>query len=101
MKNPDRKTVSDLKALPNIGKVLSRNFQLIGIGHPQQLVGKNPLDLYEALCKITGKKYDPCVIDVFMSAVDFMEGGETKAWWEFTTKQKNIQNRITACIINE
>ena len=73
MKNPGRKTASDLKSLPNIGEAIARNLQIIGIEHPQQLVGENPLYLYDELCKITAKKHDPCVIDVFMSVVDFME----------------------------
>jgi len=88
MKNPDRKTVSNLQGLPNIGKAIAKDLQSIGIEHPQQLIGKNPFNLYETLCKTTGKKHDPCVLDVFMSAVDFMEGGEPKLWWEFTQKRK-------------
>jgi hypothetical protein len=90
MKNPDRKTVSSLKSLPNIGQAIVKYFQIIGIEHPQQLIGKNPFDLYNSLCKITEKKHDPCLIDVFMSAVDFMEGGEPKVWWEFTSERKKI-----------
>ncbi len=90
MKNPDRKIVLDLQALPNIGKAIARDLQIIGIEHPQQLIGKDPFNLHERLCKITGKNHDPCVIDVFMSAVDFMEGGEPKAWWEFTSERKKI-----------
>ncbi len=90
MKNPDRKTVSDLKSLPNIGKSIANDLQIIGIEHPQQLIGKNPFDLYEELCNTTARKHDPCVIDVFMSAVDFMEGGNPKAWWEFTLERKKI-----------
>jgi hypothetical protein len=31
-----------------------------------------PFQMYEALCTATGKRYDPCVIDVFMSAVEFI-----------------------------
>ncbi len=90
MKNPDRKTVSDLDALPNIGRSIANDLQLIGIEHPQQLIGKNPFDLYDELCNITARKHDLCVIDVFMSAVDFMEGGNPKAWWEFTLERKKI-----------
>ncbi|MEA3547021.1 MAG: helix-hairpin-helix domain-containing protein [Thermodesulfobacteriota bacterium] len=90
MKNPDRKTVLDLQALPNIGKAIAKDLQIIGIKHPQQLIRKNPFNLHETLCKITGKNHDPCVIDVFMLAVDFMEGGEPKSWWEFTSERKKI-----------
>ena len=88
MKNPDRKTVSDHEALPNIGKAIAADLQLIGIDHPKQLVGKDPFDLYRRLCEKTGTRQDPCVIDVFMAAVDFMEGGEPKPWWGFTEKRK-------------
>ena len=41
------------------------------------------------------KKFDPCVIDVFMSAIDFMEGGEPSAWWEFTNERKKYDLPIS------
>ena len=88
MKNPDRKTVSRLDALPNIGKAMADKLQLIGIDHPKKLIGKEPFELYEELCKATGKRYDPCVIDVFMSVVHFMEGGDPLPWWAFTDERK-------------
>ena len=51
-------------------------------------IGKDPYKLYNELCRLTGKKHDPCVIDVFLSVVDFMEGGDAKPWWEFTEERK-------------
>ena len=92
MKNPDRNTVSKLVALPNIGKAIAKDLVLIGIDHPNKLVGKSHFDLYDKLCMKKGQHVDHCVIDVFMSAVDFMEGGEPKCWWEFTSKRKLILN---------
>ena len=88
MKNPDRETISRLDELPNVGKVLAEELQLVGIDHPKKLIGKEPFELYEALCAISGKKYDPCVIDVFMSVVYFMEGGDSLPWWSFTDERK-------------
>lgn len=93
MKNPDRHTVDRLDALPNIGKSIAGDLVLIGITHPGQLPGKNPFDLYDQLCKKKGTRIDPCVIDVFMAAVDFMEGGSPKPWWKFTGKRKMILGR--------
>ena len=84
MKNPDRERVSQLDELPNIGKAMASDLKLIGIAHPKNLVGKKALELYEALCTVTGKRHDPCVIDVFMSVVHFMEGGDPLPWWSFT-----------------
>ena len=89
MKNPDREIVSRLDELPNIGKAMSEVLQLIGIDHPKMLIGRNPFELYEKLCAISGKSHDPCVIDIFMSVIHFMEGGDPLPWWSFTEKRKN------------
>ncbi|HHD64035.1 MAG TPA: mitomycin resistance protein [Desulfobulbaceae bacterium] len=88
MKNPDRKTVSQLEELPNIGKAMAGDLHLIGIQHPKDLVDKNACQPYDDLCSITGEKHDPCVIDVFLSVINFMAGGKARPWWEFTTKRK-------------
>jgi len=91
MKNPDRKSVSRLEDLPNIGKAIAKDLQLIGIDHPKKLIGKKAFDLYEKLCERSGKRHDPCVIDVFMSVVYFMEGGDPLPWWSFTDERKSLQ----------
>lgn len=46
--------------------------------------------MYEALCKATGARHDPCVIDVFMSAVRYMEGAEPLPWWSYTAERKRL-----------
>lgn len=89
MKNPDRKTVSRLEDLPNIGKAMADDLRLIGVDHPRKLIKKDPFILYDKLCRATGKRQDPCVIDVFMSVIRFMEGGEPQPWWSFTDERKN------------
>ncbi|MCW8932574.1 MAG: helix-hairpin-helix domain-containing protein [Gammaproteobacteria bacterium] len=91
MKNPNRETVANLDELPNIGKAIAADLILIGIEHPQDLIGKNPLQLYATLCEKTGVRKDPCVIDVFMSVVDFMEGEEPHPWWFYTKKRKKLE----------
>jgi hypothetical protein len=88
MKNPDRETVSRLVDLPNIGKAIANDLQSIGIDHPRKLIGKDPFLLYKELCTMSGKRHDPCVIDVFISAVHFMEGGNPLPWWSFTNERK-------------
>lgn len=94
MKNPDRETVSRLDELPNIGKAMSRDLKLIGISHPKMLIGKKPFELYHALCIRSGKTIDPCVIDIFMSVIYFMEGGDPLPWWSFTEKRKKQNSQI-------
>ena len=86
MKTPNRQTVSKFTDLPNIGKEMARDLRLVNIQHPKDLIGKD--ELYDELCKVTGKRHDPCVIDVFLSVVNFMNGGEAKPWWKFTGERK-------------
>jgi hypothetical protein len=88
MKNPDRTTVSKLEELPNIGRAMAADLRSIDIDHPQKLIGKNPFRLHRELCQRSGLKHDPCVIDVFMSVIHFMEGGEPRPWWSFTEQRK-------------
>lgn len=94
MKNPNRETISKLQELPNIGKAISADLKLIGITEPKNLIGKDPIKLYDELCHKKNQRIDPCVIDVFMSVVDFMEGGDAKMWWEFTAKRKEMLARV-------
>lgn len=88
MKNPDRESVSRLDAFPNIGKAMAADLRLIGIDCPKKLIGMEPFTMYEELCEKTGKRHDPCVIDVFKSVVHFMEGGDPLPWWSFTPERK-------------
>ncbi len=88
MKNPNRKTVSCLTELPNLGLRMAKIFGCAGIDTPQQLIGKDPFALYARLNRETGQRYDPCVLDTFIAAVDFMNGGKARAWWNFTAGRK-------------
>ena len=88
-----RKKVKVLTGLPNIGKKMAKDLLIIGIDSPFQLIGKSPYKMYEDLCKKTGSKYDPCVIDVFFSITHFMNGDPPKPWWEYTNERKEYLNR--------
>lgn len=84
-----RDKVFALEDLPNIGKSIATDLRRIGICAPEQLVGQNPFRLYRALCELSGVRQDPCVIDVFMSIVHFMDGGDARPWWTFTAARKD------------
>jgi nucleotidyltransferase/DNA polymerase involved in DNA repair len=62
MKNPDQATVARLEELPNIGKAMAAELRLIGIEHPQQLIGREAFALYKMLCAKSGDRHNPCVI---------------------------------------
>lgn len=93
MKNPNRQKVTKLTELPNIGKAIAEDLQLINIQHPQQLIGKDAYQMHDELCRVTGQKHDPCVIDVFLAVIDFMEGSDPAPWWEYTAKRKMYLSR--------
>ena len=88
-----RQKVKKLTDLPNIGPSLADDLRLIDIDTPEQLKGKEALELYEMLCEKTGAKHDPCVLDVFMSITDFMNGGEAKVWWDYTQQRKAVYKK--------
>ena len=88
-----RDRVFKLEDLPNIGKAMATDLRGIGICEPGQLVGNNAFKMYEALCARTSVRQDPCVLDVFMSIVHFMDGGESLPWWSFTEERKRTYRK--------
>jgi hypothetical protein len=87
-----REKTEKLTDLPNIGTSLAKDLERIGIDTPEKLEGEDPYGLYKKLCEITGRRQDPCVLDVFMSITDFMNGGEPEVWWSYTDKRKEKYN---------
>lgn len=83
-----RNDVARLEDIPNIGPSIADNLRLIGVKHPKDLPGRDPIKLYDALCRKTGQRQDPCVLDVFIAAVRYMEGEPKKPWWKYTAERK-------------
>ncbi len=77
-----------LEQLPNIGPSLADDLRSIGVMQPQDLVEGDAFALYQALCKASGKRQDPCVLDTFMAATDFMRGAPPRPWWTYTAQRK-------------
>ncbi|MES2990987.1 MAG: helix-hairpin-helix domain-containing protein [Pseudomonadota bacterium] len=91
IKAPKAATAADcaaLEQLPNIGPSLAADLRSIGIAHPSDLRGRDPFVLYRQLCTTTGQRQDPCVLDTFMAAVDFMNGAAAAPWWRYTPQRK-------------
>jgi hypothetical protein len=84
------KNVKELEDLPNIGKSIAGALRLLGILKPEDLRSKDAFALYTTLCNLTGKRKDPCVLDVFMSAINFVNGGPALPWWHFTDERKTL-----------
>jgi len=86
----ERSKVRSLKDLPNIGPAMTRDLEFIGILKPEHLKGRDPVELYETLCRKSGTRHDPCVLDVLISVTRFMHGEKPKSWWAYTQERKGI-----------
>ena len=74
--------------IPNIGPAMKKDFEMLGFSKPSDLTGQDPLKLYEKIYKITGSRHDPCVLDTYIAAVDFMNGAPARYWWKYTAERK-------------
>ena len=94
MAKPRRKSartgVARLTDIPNIGVSVAGDLRRLGITEPRGLVGKSPLALYRKLARLDGAAHDPCLLDTFMAAVDYMEGGPPRKWWAYTASPKKL-----------
>ena len=79
------RTFSDI---PNVGPATAADFALLGFASPHALIGQDPYALYHRLCVVTAAHQDPCVADVFIAAVRFMEGAPPHPWWYYTAERK-------------
>jgi hypothetical protein len=97
VKSPKAASADDcqrLEQLPNIGPALAADLRRLGIQHPAQLRSRDPYQLYQALCQATGKRQDPCVLDTFMAATDFMHGARPTPWWRYTARRKQVYGAV-------
>jgi hypothetical protein len=77
-----------LEQLPNVGPSIAADLRLLGIRHPRELATRDAFELYQALSRATGQRQDPCVLDTFMAATDFMRGAPRRPWWAYTRERK-------------
>lgn len=79
-----------LTDIPNIGKSMAEDLRGLGIRTPELVRTMDPLAAYEQLRDPMGKRHDPCVLDTFLAAHDFMNGGPARPWWDFTARRKTL-----------
>lgn len=84
-----------LESLPNVGSAIAEKLRLLGYKKPSELTEADPYDMYKRLCKLTGRNHDPCLLDVFISAVSFCNGNPPENWWKFTAERKIKLERET------
>ncbi len=80
-----------LSALGNVGKATLADFQLLGVATVDELATRDADALYVELQRLTGKRQDPCVHDVFSATIHEASTGEARNWWDFTPARKARQ----------
>jgi hypothetical protein len=83
-----RRAVSRLDDIPNVGPAIAADLRRLRIDSPDELPGRDPYAMYDELCRITGQRHDPCLLDTFIAAVRFMEGAPKRPWWKYTAERK-------------
>ena len=89
------KKISKLQDLPNVEPAIAAKLRTLGIDKPSDLPGLDPYVMYAELNSRTGQRHDPCLLDVFISVVRFMEGAPAKPWWEYTAVRKQRLRSLT------
>jgi Pathogenicity locus len=83
-----RTEITRLEEIPNVGPAVAGDLHRLGITLPEELPGRDPYAMYDDLCRITGQRHDPCLLDTFIAAVRYMEGEPKKPWWKYTGERK-------------
>jgi hypothetical protein len=83
-----RQEIARLEQIPNIGPAIAADLRQLGITSPGDLLGRDPYAIYDDLCRITGQRHDPCLLDTFIAAVRYMAGEPKKPWWKYTAERK-------------
>ncbi len=78
----------ELTLIPNVGPKVPGKLDRLGILCPADLRDSDPDELFERLCALDGRRHDPCLLDTFVAAVSWVNGGPARPWWEFSRERK-------------
>ncbi len=85
-------SIKELSTIPGVGKSISLDLWNIGIKKVPDLIGKDPLKLYQLSNKHAGAVQDRCLLYVFRCAVYYAETHKAKQnpdklkWWNWKDK---------------
>jgi hypothetical protein len=88
MTSATNRSLKRLEDIPNVGKAIAADLRLLGLEVPDDLKGCDPYELYDRINAATGQRKDPCLLDTFIAAVRYVEGGPKLPWWAFTAERK-------------
>jgi hypothetical protein len=85
-------TERKLEDLVSVGPTIRRDFESLGIDTVARLAQHEPEALYDELCRKTGKRQDPCVLDTFRAAIEQARdpylAPEKCQWWYWSRVRK-------------
>ena len=82
----------ELIDLISVGPATVRDLHALGVHSVAQLARAKPESLYNKLCRLHGRRADPCCLDVFSAAVAQARNSklpaEKCAWWYWSQHRK-------------
>jgi pathogenicity locus Cdd1 protein len=75
---------TELRALPNVGPAVAGMLMRAGIQRPEDMRGKTAEQLYRRLCRVDGRRHDPCLLDTLVAVVDYLDGAPPRPWWYYS-----------------
>jgi len=86
----------DLKIIPGVGKSIKNDLNILGVYKVNDLKKRNPQEMYDTLCKISGTKIDKCILYVFICVIYFSNNPkgdpELLKWWYWKDRTNAKQN---------
>ncbi|HYL45595.1 MAG TPA: helix-hairpin-helix domain-containing protein [Candidatus Limnocylindrales bacterium] len=86
----------ELRDLISVGPASERALHSLGVRNVAQLARSSPEALYNKLCRLRGRRVDPCCLDTFVAAVaqarDPKLPAEKCVWWYWSGVRKARQS---------
>jgi Pathogenicity locus len=86
------KDALQLKDLVSVGEATLADLKRLGIESIEDLKQRDPVEMYETLCRLTGAPHDICCLDVFTAAVEQAKDPHLptnkRNWWYWSQVRK-------------
>ncbi len=73
---PSRANIKTFQQLPNVGPAIEKCFVVLGLASPFELIGQDPYKLYDSLCAIENKRYDPVLLTSLFPRLSIWKGAK-------------------------
>ena len=93
-----------LHGLRSVGPAALKDFDLLNVTSLDDLAGRDPQELYDALCRLKGQKVDICCLDVMHCAVAQARNPhlppEQRDWFWWSRNRKAIPDGTSPALEN-